>query len=43
VLIWWIVCFWMDEPGAAIANVADAQVPVREYLDEKETLESPES
>lgn len=43
VLIWWIVCLWMDEPGAAIANVADAQVPVREYLDEKETLESPES
>ncbi|MGA9586939.1 MAG: hypothetical protein WBQ95_16510 [Terracidiphilus sp.] len=30
VLIWWIVCLWIDEPGTA----ASASVPVHEYVDQ---------
>jgi hypothetical protein len=43
VLIWWIVCLWIDEAGAAVANTANTKVPVREYLDASETSESLES
>ncbi len=43
VLIWWIVCLWLDEAGSAVANTADTKVPVREYLDASETSESLES
>ena len=43
VLIWWIVCLWIDEPGTAVANTSDTTSPVREYLDVTETSESPES
>ena len=30
VLIWWIVCLWIDEPGGATS----ASAPVREYVDQ---------
>lgn len=43
VLIWWIVCLWIDEPGVATAESANSKVPVREYLDAGEASESPES
>jgi hypothetical protein len=43
VLVWWIVCLWIDEPGAAIVESASSEAPVREYLDASETSESPES
>ncbi len=41
VLIWWIVCLWIDEPGAVAS--ADTTAPVREYLDADKASESPES
>jgi hypothetical protein len=43
VLIWWIVCLWIDEPGSAVPNATDTKVPVREHIDANETSESPES
>ncbi len=43
VLIWWIVCLWIDEPGAAVASTTDTKVPVHEYLDTNQNSESPES
>jgi hypothetical protein len=43
VLIWWIVCLWINEPGAATAESESSKVPVREYLDAGEASESPES
>ncbi|MGA3136846.1 MAG: hypothetical protein ABSC88_12710 [Terracidiphilus sp.] len=27
VLVWWIVCLWMDEPGAAAVAAAQAEIP----------------
>jgi hypothetical protein len=26
VLVWWIVCLWMDEPGAAAVAAAQAEI-----------------
>jgi hypothetical protein len=38
VLIWWIGCLWIDEPGtAAVSDRLEA--PVHEYLDSNETAE----
>lgn len=39
VLVWWIVCLWMDEPGAA----ASASAPVHEYVETGEAAEGAES
>jgi hypothetical protein len=36
VLVWWIVCLWMDEPGVAASEVA----PVHEYVEAQEGAES---
>ena len=43
VLIWWIVCLWMDEPGTVAAESGRSEAPVREYLDGSETAEGPDS
>jgi hypothetical protein len=43
VLIWWIVCLWIDEPGAGLASTTDTKVPVHEYFDANQNSESPES
>jgi membrane protein required for beta-lactamase induction len=43
VLIWWIVCLWIDEPGAGALESAGSKAPVREYLDANETREIPGS
>ena len=40
VLIWWIVCLWIDEPGTA---VRDAVAPVHEFADENEDATGSES
>jgi hypothetical protein len=37
VLVWWIVCLWIDEPGAAA--VENANTPVHEYVEANETIE----
>jgi hypothetical protein len=42
VLIWWIVCLWIDEPGAPAAESANSEAPVREYLDANATAEGPD-
>jgi len=39
VLIWWIVCLWMDEPGMAVREVA----PVHEYVEANEMAEGSDS
>jgi hypothetical protein len=33
VLIWWIGCLWMDEPGTAAVESEPSEAPVHEYLD----------
>jgi hypothetical protein len=43
VLIWWIVCLWIDEPGAAALESSGSEVPAPEYLDTSETAEGPDS
>jgi hypothetical protein len=43
VLIWWIVCLWIDEPGTTTLESAGSKAPVREYLDANETSENPGS
>jgi hypothetical protein len=43
VLIWWIVCLWIDQPGAAVASDSDLKAPAREYLDADGVQENPES
>jgi hypothetical protein len=42
VLIWWIVCLWIDEPGTP-ARESSSEAPVHEYLDANETAEGPDS
>jgi hypothetical protein len=37
VLVWWIVCLWIDEPGTPVAESASAPVP--EYLETNEPVE----
>jgi hypothetical protein len=39
VLVWWIVCLWMDEPGAA----ANESAPVHEYVEANEAVEGSDS
>jgi len=39
VLIWWIVCLWIDEPGAAASESESSKIPVPEYLEANETPE----
>jgi len=41
VLVWWIVCLWRDEPGAAVAE-AGATAPVHEMLESAEPSEGVE-
>jgi len=36
VLVWWIVCLWMDEPGAAAAEQPGETAPEAEYLSSEE-------
>ncbi len=43
VLIWWIVCLWIDEPGTPAVESGSSKAPVREYLDANETAEGPDS
>jgi hypothetical protein len=43
VLIWWIVCLWIDEPRTTVASDIDLKAPVREYLDANGTSEHSES
>jgi len=43
VLIWWIGCLWIDEPGTAALESGSSEAPVREYLDASETADGPES
>jgi hypothetical protein len=40
VLVWWIVCLWMDEPGAAAAEASQVEAaPVKEMLADAEPSE----
>ncbi len=39
VLVWWIVCLWMDEPGVA----ESAGAPVHEYVEANEAVEGSDS
>jgi hypothetical protein len=41
VLIWWIVCLWIDEPGQV--GQESALAPVPEYLDAQETADGPDT
>jgi membrane protein required for beta-lactamase induction len=41
VLIWWIVCLWIDEPGTAVEESTIAPMP--EYLGAQETADGPDS
>jgi hypothetical protein len=43
VLIWWIGCLWIDEPGTAALESGSSEAPVREYLDANETAEGSDS
>jgi hypothetical protein len=43
VLIWWIVCLWIDEPETGSLESGSSEAPVREYLDATETAEGPDS
>ena len=43
VLIWWIVCLWMDEPGTVALKSGSLEAPVHEYLDANETADGPDS
>jgi hypothetical protein len=43
VLIWWIVCLWIDEPGTAASESTGSKAPAPEYLDASETAEGPDS
>jgi hypothetical protein len=43
VVVWWIACLWMDEPGTAAVESANANAPAHEYLDANETAEGSDS
>jgi hypothetical protein len=32
VLVWWVICLWMDEPGGAVAELPENTTPQLEYL-----------
>jgi hypothetical protein len=44
VVVWWIACLWIDEPGAVTpAELADKNTPNPEYISpEPETVTGPE-
>jgi hypothetical protein len=37
VLLWWIVCLWIDEPGVEIAIEAPAEIPAADEVEETAT------
>ena len=39
VVIWWIVCLWIDEPGTAV-TVAEAPVPLAQVAESRRVDES---
>jgi len=43
VLIWWIGCLWMDEPGTAAVVSDRSEAPVHEYLDSNGAAEGSDS
>ena len=43
VLVWWIGCLWVDEPGVPAAERDNLNAPVHEYIESQETAEGLDS